>query len=150
MTLFRKILVPTDFSDCAQQALVTATSLAEKLDAEVEILHVLWLPPPYVGTEVMAMPVAGGKDMQAMIKQRAEEQLDKLVDTVGKPWESRLTKRLSPGDPASEVVRVAEEGGHDLIIMGTHGRKGLTRLLLGSVAEKVVRNAECPVMTIRA
>lgn len=141
----RKILVPTDFSRFADEALAWACDLAKRYDAELTLLHVyqipaLALPEGYVLPRPEAMSDLMGKLDEALRGERkkAEAAGVKEVRTV-----------LAEGTPFAEIVRVAREGRHDLIVMGTHGHTGLTHALLGSVAEKVVRKAGCPVMVVR-
>jgi nucleotide-binding universal stress UspA family protein len=135
----RKILHPTDFSELSRAAFELACSLARDHSAELFICHVA--PPPIVaaGEVVLEFPAS------------ATEQLAAELDQVN-PTEPgvRVTHRLLQGDPATEIVRLAAEAKADLIVMGTHGRGGLGRLLMGSVAEQVMRKAPCPVVTAKA
>ena len=110
------------------------------------VVDALW--PAFI--VVCALAGIGLAILWIRVQRRPEKQLERLVQTVGKPWERRLHKRMVVGNPAAEICRVAEDEGADLIIIGTHGRRGLPRWLLGSVAERVVRNSSVPVMTIRA
>jgi nucleotide-binding universal stress UspA family protein len=136
----RKILVPTDFSTQAGVAFGLACSLAQSHQAELVVLHVV--PPPLVWGEVLARRGPDGY----------EEELWQEYLLPLQPTEPgvRLTHRLEEGPPAQVIVRVAQELACDLIVMGTHGRSGLRRLLMGSVAEHVLRCAPCPVMTVRS
>jgi nucleotide-binding universal stress UspA family protein len=134
-----KILFPTDFSHTGDAALALATSLARDSGATLLILHVEEPPIAY-----------GGGEMYYGIPEPAREDLERMLDEVcpvdpGVPHEHLLVN----GDPATEIIRVADEQGVNLIVMGTHGRTGLTRLLMGSVSEAVVRRATCPVLTFR-
>jgi nucleotide-binding universal stress UspA family protein len=139
MFAIRAILHPTDFSDLSRGALELACSLARDHDAELIICHVA--PPPIVaaGEVVLEFPAS------------ATEQLAGELDQV-KPTDPRVrvAHRLLQGDPATEIVRLATEAKADLIVMGTHGRSGFGRLLMGSVAEQVMRKAPCPVVTMKA
>ena len=138
MTL-RKILFPTDFSHTGDAALALATSLASERGATLLIVHVEEPPAAY-----------GSGEMYYGIPDPLTEDLRSMLDNVvpadpAVPYEHRLIT----GDPASSIVRLAAEEGVELIVMGTHGRTGLMRLLMGSVAEAVVRRAPCPVLTLR-
>ncbi len=132
-----KILFPTDFSAASQAVLPLATSLARDMGATLVILHVEEPPMAYgelaVGTnEVQSKAVAS------------------MLENVSPPdAKVPFVRRMVMGNPASEIVRVADQDGIDLIVMPTHGRSGLSRLLMGSVAELVVRHANCPVLTLK-
>jgi nucleotide-binding universal stress UspA family protein len=134
-----KILFPTDFSHCGDEALHFATSLARDSNATLLIVHVEEPPVAY-----------GGGEMYYGIPEPATEDLKKMLEQV-KPTDPNVVyeHRLITGDPSTAVARLAEAEGVDLIIMGTHGRTGLSRLLMGSVAEAVVRRAPCPVLTYK-
>jgi len=139
---FERILFPTDFSEHAANAQEYALSLARQYGAELRIIHVVQLYT-YVfdfGVDTTAQYDAVTATLKKM--------LDELLDTLaGEPIP--VTGDLLQGDPVAEIVRVAREENADLIVMGTHGRAALEHVLLGSVAEKVVRKAPCPVLTVR-
>jgi nucleotide-binding universal stress UspA family protein len=135
----RKILFPTDFSHTGDAALQLAVSLARDSGATLLIVHVEEPPVAYGGGEMYyGMPEPATEDLQQMLRA-----------VVPSDPEVAFEHRLITGDPATTIVRFAEEQGVDLIVMGTHGRTGLTRLLMGSVAEVIVRKASCPVLTLR-
>ncbi len=135
----KKIIFPTDFSRCGDAALKMATSLAHDAGARLLIVHVEEPPVAYGGGEMYyGVPEPGSEDLKRMLE--AVVPTDPTV-----PYEHRLIT----GDPATAIARLAEEEQADLIVMGTHGRTGLTRLLMGSVAEAVVRRAPCPVLTYK-
>ncbi len=141
----RKILAPIDFSDVAEDALSYATGLAAELEAKVIVLYAM-APVVYAGSPIS--PELGVPHFLEEQRQAAHESLDKLLE--------RLRKRDVPVEgivgsgPAYQViVETAKEKECDLIVMGTHGRSGLGHLLLGSVAERVIRLAPCPVLTVR-
>lgn len=134
----RKILYPTDFSAMSLTALEVATALARERDASLMIVHVEEPPLGYAGVEFDYRPEAPRDEMLAMLKE--------IVPTdISVPFEHRLIAGL----PAPAIVEMAERENVDLIVMATHGRTGLTRVLLGSVAEEVVRTAKCPVLTVK-
>lgn len=134
-----RILVPIDFSPYSDAALSLATSLARDGDGTLILAHV----------EVIPLSAAGGEFMYAVPEPPTEELLDKLEHVM--PFDSHVPveRRLLSGDPADAIIRLAETEDIDLIVMGTHGRRGLRRLLMGSVAEAVVRAAPCPVLTVK-
>lgn len=133
----RTILFPTDFSHCGDAALEMATSLAMDTGAKLLIVHVEEQAAAYGGGEFYA-PVPDNTDELSAL-------LEAVVPTDPKvPYEQRLVS----GEPAHAIVRLAKERDVDMIVIGTHGRTGLTRLLMGSVAEWVVRHAPCPVVTV--
>jgi nucleotide-binding universal stress UspA family protein len=133
------ILHPTDFSDHSLCAFRVACALARDYNALLIVLHVDYLPAALYG-DVIAPPRPEGYEA------RLREQLYGMRAT--EPG-TRVEYRLNEGHPVSEILGVADEVGADLIVMGTHGRTGLGRLLLGSVAEQVSRKARCPVLTVR-
>ena len=134
-----KILFPTDFSHFGDEALRWATSLARDSGATMIIVHVEEPPMAYGGGELYI----GTDDTNR------DELKHALVQVVPADHNVPFEHKLLVGDPATAIVQAAEEEGADLIVMGTHGRTGLTRLLMGSVAEAVVRKAKCPVLTVK-
>jgi nucleotide-binding universal stress UspA family protein len=136
----RKILFPTDFSPASQEALQWATSLARDSGATLLIAHVEEPPLAYGGGELYY----GGDD-----EMTREELKRSLLQIVPTDHNVAYDHMLLVGDPAMAIVHAAEKEGADLIVMGTHGRSGLSRLLMGSVAETVIRKAKCPVLTIK-
>ncbi len=137
--LARKILVPTDFSPSSDAVLPQVTALARGSGATVILLHVEEPPLPYGGGEA----VYGVPELNV-------EPVERMLERVVLPDPSiPVVRRLAIGDAATEIVRVAKEEQVDLIVMSTHGRTFLSRLLMGSVAEVVVRRAHCPVLTVR-
>jgi len=134
-----KILYPTDFSTTGQTALEMATSLARDRGATLVVMHVEEPPMAY-----------GGGEMYYGIEEPNREELKRMLAEVvpadpGVPYEHRLMI----GSPATAIVEMAEREKVELIVMPTHGRTGLMRLLMGSVAEEVVRKAKCPVLTVK-
>ncbi len=141
-----RILIPTDFSKFSQVALNYASAFAEKFAAELYLLHVIQdlsvfipdmitvAPPPVPTVEQMTKAV--------------QEAFDRLIKD-NRLERFQIHRDVREGTPFYEIVRYAKEQNIDLIIMGTHGHTGLTHMLLGSVTEKVVRKAPCPVLTVR-
>ena len=134
----KKILVPTDFSHTGDAALEYATSLAKEGNGRLLIVHVEESPLAYGGEMYYGIPEPATDELKSML--RDVKPLDLNV-----PVEYRLLS----GDSADEIVRLADEEKVDLIVLGSHGRTGLTRLLMGSVAEAVVRRARCPVIVCK-
>lgn len=139
----KTILVATDFSDTAEQALDYAIALAGKLGAKIYLLNAIGLPTFGVVPELGVAATSTMIDGMVADNQKA---LDKLIATKAP---MKLHAIMRTGDPRDLIVDTAAEIGADLIVMGTHGRRGVTRALLGSVAEGVLRHATCPVLTIR-
>lgn len=141
MLAVRTILHPTDFSEPSQAAFALACALARDYGARLVALHVVSIPVFVYGEGYL--PTAPEELLAP-----AREQLNQLLSPQGNV---RAEQRLEQGeDAALEIVRVAREINADLIVMGTHGRTGLRRLLMGSVAEQVVRKGPCPVLTMTA
>jgi len=140
---FRRILYPTDFSENAAAAWPVALQMAEQLGAVLFLLHVAPGPSPTPETFLAAEQ---WREIIAAQRTEAEAELRALVSNAPDVKAEILVTR---GVPFLEIVRVAAERKVDLIVMGTHGRTGLAHALLGSVAEKVVRMAACPVLTVR-
>jgi nucleotide-binding universal stress UspA family protein/CBS domain-containing protein len=141
MLPIRSILIPTDFSERSGHALQLAGALARDYDARLTVLHVAAPPTMFYGEGVILPP-----EPEALY-QEARSRLNGLAlpDLA-----IRADRRLEQGDPATEILHIAQQIHCDLIVMGTHGRTGLKRLLMGSVAEQVVRKASCPVLTLAA
>lgn len=134
----RNILYPTDFSERSESAFHFACSLARDNGARLIVLHVI--PPPICHGELVARrPPDGYREQMADWLLRLQEPGSGV----------NIDHRLTEGEPYEEILRMAKEESCDLIIMGTHGRTGLSRLLMGSVAEQVVRRAFCPVLTVK-
>ncbi len=142
MSSIRHILVPHDFGEPAQHAFEYAMNLAEELGAKVTILHAYEVPM-YGYPE--GVPLAG--KMAAQFERGARAALDAVASRGRRP-KVDVQVALRQGPAWSEIGAAAQELGADLVVMGTHGRKGVDRALLGSVAEKVLRTASVPVLTV--
>jgi nucleotide-binding universal stress UspA family protein len=139
----KHILVPTDLSEGAERALDYACELARTLDAELHLLNVVGIP-------ALGVPELGVALASTVIDQLVVENQAALQELARTRCTARLGQVLiKAGDPRDMINRTAQELGIDLIVMGTHGRRGITRALLGSVAETVVRSAPCAVLTVR-
>jgi len=146
MITIKKILFPTDFSDCAQTAGTYALALAGQFQAELHVLNVLadalmMMPEP---SSALSLP----QNYLLDLKQEAERALAKVLPEAEKSG-CHVVRVLRMGNPYAEIVQYAEGTETDLIVVGTHGRGAIAHFLLGSVAEKVVRKAHCPVLTVR-
>jgi nucleotide-binding universal stress UspA family protein len=144
MLTFKRILCPVDFSSCSDQAVRAALDLAERFGATVELLHVM-----QTTAYVMPLMPMGGPPLDYLrdLPERLQTQLDHLRDRLTSEY-PLITTCLREGVVHATVVGRANELHADLIVIGTHGHTGLTHLLLGSVAERVVRLAPCPVLTV--
>jgi nucleotide-binding universal stress UspA family protein len=143
-----RVLVPVDFSPSSRAALEYGTFLAGRFAAALEVLHV-WEPPGYVGPDALALlPVASGRTGWEQTRSELMREVELFVGKTG-PRPGHLSVRVEAGEPSDAILSSAKDGGADLIVMGTHGRTGLSRLLIGSVAEAVLRRSTCPVLTIR-
>ncbi len=141
MAPFRRIVVPVDFSPSSAEALRIALELARSSEGEVTILHVCEVPA-YAYSGMVIAPV----DLLAPVIEAAEQRLADLVATLREP---RARSALRVGTPAEQILAAAAEAHADLVVMGTHGRRGVAHLVMGSVAERVVRTSPVPVLTVR-
>lgn len=146
MADYRTILVPYDFSEHSAAALATAVDLARRLRSDLTLLHVVYAP-------VVAYPVAGAAGGPAVpqveLRIAAEEALAGVAQDI-KDAPGQVDTRVVEAVNLAEAIRlVAEELRADLIVMGTHGRTGLAHAFLGSVTERALRTAPCPVLTVR-
>ena len=137
--MFQHILVPTDFDDHASRAFDIAVSLAQKFDGKITLLHIYQIPPSIYSSD-LAWPT----------EQLAAAAKTSLADAITKAKLvfPRTDSMLEVGSPGETIVNVAHKNHVDLIVMATHGRRGIARALLGSVTEKVVRLAHVPVLTV--
>jgi len=140
--------VPLDFSGESRQALIYAVALAEKFNARIALVHVVTpapapMMPPVLGVDYtpMAIPVRGQRKYAATaLHERGETLIPRSL------YERSI---VTTGHAASQIIAIAERIEADLIVLTTHGHSGITRFLMGSTAEQVVRHAKCPVMTVR-
>jgi nucleotide-binding universal stress UspA family protein len=147
MNPIRKILCPVDFDEGSRAALASARELARLFAAERDVVHVVALPYR-VRPDLMVWMEAG--DVRPVIdvaRDQAGSSLEEWLREAGAAPDE-VGRDLLIGDPADAILERALQGGYDLIVMGTHGRSGMSRLLLGSVAEKVVRRSPRPVLTV--
>ena len=141
----RRILFPTDFSEPAQQALKYAMALTERFGAELHLLHVILpIPTPFPDSSgLLTLPVD-------YMSTQADAAKKKFAKSLGEKWlaEHRTIQAVEEGFAVDEIIRYSKKHDIDMIVVGTHGHSGLSRLLLGSVAEKLVRISDCPVLTV--
>jgi nucleotide-binding universal stress UspA family protein len=140
----RKIVVATDFSTASRPALAAALDLARRDGARLVVLHVMMPPSPFVGD---GLP-ASWLELEARARRDAERRLAAAVSQAERSG-IVTTGTLVKGVPAEVIVRVARREGAELLVIGTHGRSGLGRLFMGSVAARVLGTAKCPVLTVR-
>ena len=146
MKPFRKILVPVDFSAHSARAVQMAAELARRFDGTLDLVHVF---------DLVAYPLPDGyvmftrPQLDGMFERFGQElaKCKQLALAAGAP---RVETHVREGACAADICDFARDGSFDLIVMGTHGRRGLNHLLLGSVAERVLRSAPCPVLTLKA
>jgi len=138
----RLILHPTDFSECSTYAFRIAADLARQNHASLLVLHVV----ETLGPGNVTFGEAATQLEPENYQRRLQQDLQRNVPEV--PGIS-MRHLLAEGDPAKEIERLAREQSCDLIVMGTHGRTGLNRLLIGSIAEQVIRRAPCPVLVTK-
>lgn len=140
-----KILVPVDFSECSTQALDYALAFAAPFNASLILLHVV--EPAVSPDDYLAVASAMNKTNENLV-QAGRERLEELArEKLGDRVSAQTLVRI--GRAHSEIADTANALGADLIIMGTHGRRGFQHALLGSTAERVIRHASCPVLTVR-
>jgi nucleotide-binding universal stress UspA family protein len=143
MVPFKHILVPTDFEEPAIHALDFAVTLAAKFETKLTLFHAIWLPPsPYLAhADRLYWPT------DEMGKEAEAAKLNVAVSNL-KARYANCEGIMVTGEPCQAILEAVKKHGADLIVMGTHGRRALTRLLLGSVAEKIVRLSPVPVVTV--
>lgn len=144
MSEFKNILVATDFSDISDRALDKAVALAKQLSARLHVVHIVQIHPTN-------MPESGNvniKELEELEEKNANENLTKDLEERCQGIDVAI--HVMHGNPAVQVNAVAKETGADLIVMGTHGRSGFAHLIMGSVAENVLKSSEIPVMCVRS
>jgi nucleotide-binding universal stress UspA family protein len=146
---FSRILVPVDFSPSSKLALEYALSLADRSGGKVDVLHA-WEVPAYLRPDLTVWAGEVSATLAEHTRSEAERSMKEFLQRSGASGKANVTSRVLMGPAYNVIVSAADEGGFNLIAMGTHGRTGISHLVLGSVAEKVVRHAKCPVLTVRA
>ncbi len=151
MKPFSKILVPIDFSEGSQLAIDRALDLAERYGASVTLYHAYQVPAPYLDGHIFSVDIldaiqSSAKAQLEKARVLAEQRAAEVPDTSAAP---AVWSKLDAASPVVGILEEVKSGAYDLVVMGTHGRTGLSRVLIGSVAERVVRAAACAVMTVR-
>ena len=142
MLTFRNILLPTDFSETSEHAFRYATALAKSFQSKLHVLHVI--PDPH--SQPWSIEASGGATT-LLLRTWENDAKKRLASLVPADIDRELLTQV--GHPFVQIIRYARENNIDLIVLGTHGRGPIAHMLLGSVAEKVVRKAPCPVLTVR-
>jgi nucleotide-binding universal stress UspA family protein len=144
----QRILVPVDYSEPSAKALRLALELAEHLHADVDVMHA-WDKPSYITESMMSHQAdQSTAPLLEQIGATAEADLAEFLGGVAVPAGVSLSHRLLSGEPGTQILRALREKTYDLVVMGTHGRSGLGHLLMGSVAERIVRLSHVPVLTV--
>lgn len=146
MLRWQTIVCPVDFSEVSLEALRLARSLAEVFGARIVLVHVV--EPIVAPSDFSFGPLTSG-DVEEQLAGRSMSSVEELVPGLGLPPE-RVKIRVERGRASTEVTRVAAEERADAIVMGTHGYTGMAHVLLGSTAERVLRKAPCPVLTVKS
>ena len=149
MHAFRRILVPVDFSSCSRAALDVAVTLADQLGATIDVLHA-WTAPAYVSPQVAVQISTEGQaqTLEQIAREEAQREMSEFLGSLPQPASGEIRMRIEYGFEAEVIIHAAND--YDLVVMGTHGRKGLAHLFMGSVAERVVRQSLTPVLTVRS
>lgn len=143
-----RILVPVDFSDHSRAALRYAVFMARSLNASLEVLNVY--DPPFSNDDIhIKMPDGVDLTVQQYVLRQTEEQMERMLGAIACVDELEISEKIMAGVPDEVIIDRAAEGRFDMVVMGTHGRRGLARVLMGSVAERVTRSARCPVLVVR-
>lgn len=144
----KRILVAVDYSPCSRVALRLAAELGQRFGASLDVVHV-WDRPSYVSDVVLTRtdPLSP-KSLIILIEENARRDLEEFLTSAEVPAGTALISRLVSGDPASALLHELKLGDYDLAVIGTHGRTGLSHILLGSVAEKLVRLSPVPILTV--
>ena len=142
---YRNIVVPVDFSKYSEKALTYATELAQRDNAKIILLHVATLLQSHLERE---FPTYDLGKFDSMHKLQIEEHLKPLMDQLGAAGVRAESQIITGYAEADQIIEFIAENDPDLVVMGTHGRSGLTHLLMGSIAEKVVRMSKVPVLTV--
>ena len=144
----RKILVPVDYSEGSRDALRFAARVARGNTAVLDVIHV-WDRPAYVPEGVAVHhPDGETRSLVEMIRENAEREMDEFVAGAELPSDLGVERRVLSGNPASRILSELSSGIYELVVVGTHGRTGFRHLLLGSVAETLVRRSPVPVLTV--
>ena len=144
----RRIMIPIDYSENSKAALAYAAELAVGFGASLDIVHV-WDRPTYVTDAVMVQrPGEAHKPIGELIRENAQKDMDEFLGGISLPSGVPSQSRLLSGEPAATLIAELKKAEHDLVVLSTHGRTGFAHLLLGSIAEKLIRMSPVPVLTV--
>jgi nucleotide-binding universal stress UspA family protein len=143
MASFKRILVPVDFSDASERALSAALGLASDLGAEIKVVHIHQVQTQYMIEGGLYAPELDEEELM----EKREKELDNFIETH--KGDMNIAREVRAGIPETEILEIAKEFQADLIVMGTHGRTGLSHLLMGSVTENVLRHTNVPILSVR-
>ncbi len=144
MNKYRRLLCPVDFSDVSKNAFQIAIDLAVLFKADLHVIHVFQMPASTIPEGIYDIP----DDMEDKVKSHFSKKLDEFIKNHSTP-EINITTGSYAGFPHVEIIKYVNEANADMIVMGTHGRTGLSHVLLGSVTERVIRTSDIPVLTVR-
>ena len=144
MNKYRRLLCPVDFSDISKDAFQIAIDLAVLFKADLHVMHVFQMPASTIPEGIYDIP----DDAEDKVKNHFSKKLDEFIKNHSTP-EINITTGSYEGFPHVEIIKYANETNADMIVMGTHGRTGLSHVLLGSVTERVIRTSDIPVLTVR-
>ena len=147
VTGYRRILCPIDTSECSRSAVREALGLARRFGATLEVLHVHHVPA-YVQPSILVWAAVGPRPLWEVAEEQAKTEVDQFLSAFSAEDRGALTVSYEVGDAANVIVQRAKTSGVALLVLGTHGRTGARRVVLGSVAERVVRLAPCPVLVV--
>jgi len=142
--MFKKILCPVDFSEFTDEILSYAEIIAKRFDSELHLIHVIPNLSYFTPYESFLTP-----ENLVAIERNIEGEVGKDFDKITKKLDFPFKRIIKTGVTSVEIIDYIKQQGIDLVVMGTHGRSGIEHLLIGSVAEKVVRKSPCPVLTVR-
>ncbi len=149
MKIYKKILVGTDFSECGNRAVIEAMKICPK-DGELTLMHVVVPPAPTNPMYGIHLPeTVWNPNLRHQVTERSLESLKELAEGFEGEKDFEIKYEVPIGSPVEEMVRLAKHRETDLIVVGTHGRTGLSRLIMGAIAERVVRMAESQVLVVR-
>lgn len=144
MISFKKILCPIDYSDCSAKALRYAAGMALKDSARLYLMHVIDRRVFDYGGPVYEAPATPDSETVVRLEEKLRESIPREVR-----GDIQVETLVTVGIPVEEILKAARDKGVDVVVMGTHGRTGVSHAVMGSVAENVVRRASCPVLTVR-
>ncbi|MEW6702626.1 MAG: universal stress protein [Bacteroidota bacterium] len=145
MITIKNIIVPTDFSKLSTSAFEYAKDLAERMDAKIHLIYVLEKTPPFLAMRSLDV---SEEDVMRSMEEEAIKQLEETAEGLKDDTSVQIVHVLRKGIDYEEIIKYSKEISGDMIVIATHGRTGILHTLLGSVAEKVIRYAKCPVLVI--